>query len=124
MFLVEDATAENDVSAMPTRTEMPDRSPSTIVCLSLAALVAGVSAVQQPAHDEEAPPTLPASIGRLHHPIRTTRSDAQVLFDRGLTLLYGFNRDAARRSFAAASRIVPDAAIAQARLPLWLGPVF
>lgn len=95
---------------------------SPMVCLSLAALVAGISAVQQPAHDEEAPPTLPASIGRLHHPIRTTRSDTQVLFDRGLTLHYGFNRDAARRSFAAASRIDPDAAMAQAGLALALGP--
>ena len=95
---------------------------SKMVCVSLAVLVTGVSAVQQPAHDEETPPTLPASLGRLHHPIRTTRTDAQVLFDRGLTLHYGFNRDAARRSFAAAARIDPDAAMAHAGIALALGP--
>jgi tetratricopeptide (TPR) repeat protein len=93
-----------------------------LVCVSVAVLVAGVGAVQQPAHDEDAPPTLPASLGRLHHPIRTTRTEAQLLFDRGLTLHYGFNRDAARRSFAAASRIDPDAAMAQAGIALALGP--
>ena len=45
-----------------------------------------------------------------------------MLFDQGLTLHYGFNRDAARRAFAAASRIDPDAAMAMAGLALALGP--
>ena len=58
----------------------------------------------------------------MHHPIRTSRSDAQRLFDQGLTQDYGFNRDAARRSFAAAYAIDPDAAMTRAGLALALGP--
>src|SRR4051812_47462766 len=97
---------------------IPCRWPSTLVCVSLAAFVAGLTAGQQPAHTAEDSPILPASLGALHHAIRTVRPDAQVLFDQGLTLHYGFNRDAARRAFAAASRIDPDAAMAMAGLAL------
>jgi tetratricopeptide (TPR) repeat protein len=65
---------------------------------------------------------LPGSIGALHHPIRTASASAQKLFDRGLTLFYGFNREGARRSFLEAARLDPAAAMPLSGLALAAGP--
>ena len=65
---------------------------------------------------------LPAGIDALHHPIRTTNADAQSLFDRGLTLFYGFNREGARQSFLEASTIDSAAAMPFIGLALAAGP--
>jgi len=73
-------------------------------------------------HAELARPVLPGSLGALHHPIRTTNPLAQTLMDEGLTLWYGFNRDAARRSFAVAAAADPGAAMPQVGLALAFGP--
>lgn len=67
-------------------------------------------------------PTLEGAIGPLHHAIRTTNQEAQRLFDQGLTLYYGFSRDAARRSFERASTLDPDAPMAHVGIALALGP--
>jgi tetratricopeptide (TPR) repeat protein len=67
-------------------------------------------------------PVLPGSIGTLHHRIETSSREAQRLFDQGLTLYYGFNREGARRSFAAAAAHDPTAAMPQAGIALALGP--
>jgi len=60
--------------------------------------------------------------GVLHHPIDTDNRDAQRFFDRGLTYLYGFNRDAARRAFAQAAGLDPRAAMPQVGIALASGP--
>src|SRR6185503_19619351 len=67
-------------------------------------------------------PILPAGIGALHHKIRTTNADAQKLFDQGLTLFYGFNREGARQSFLRAATIDPAAAMPHVGLALAAGP--
>jgi tetratricopeptide (TPR) repeat protein len=61
-------------------------------------------------------------LGTHTHPISTRSSEAQKFFDQGLTLLYGFNRYEALRSFRRAAELDP-----QALMPLWgaamaLGP--
>lgn len=49
---------------------------------------------------------------RAHRPVRTSSPDAQVDFDDGLTLLYAFNPEEARRSFERATTADPALAIA------------
>ena len=68
------------------------------------------------------PPVLPGPIGSLHRPIRTTVRETQRLFDQGLTLFYGFNREGARRSFAAAAALDPAAAMPHVGVALSFGP--
>jgi tetratricopeptide (TPR) repeat protein len=65
---------------------------------------------------------LPADIGDLHHPIRTASARTQQLFDQGLTLFYGFNREGARQSFFEAARLDPAAAMPLVGLALAAGP--
>lgn len=68
-------------------------------------------------------PRLPAEIGgSLHHSIRTGSAEAQTLFDQGLTLFYGFNRDGARRSFLRAAAIDPLAPMPHVGIALAAGP--
>jgi tetratricopeptide (TPR) repeat protein len=69
-----------------------------------------------------APPPPPLSYGQHHHPIRTSNADAQKLFDQGMAQAYGFNHEAAIRSFERAATLDPNAA-----MPHWgrawaLGP--
>jgi len=61
-------------------------------------------------------------MGAYHRPIATKSPEAQRLFDQGLTLMFGFNHDAAIVSFEKAAKLDPSAA-----MPLWgiaysLGP--
>jgi tetratricopeptide (TPR) repeat protein len=65
---------------------------------------------------------LPGGTGALHHPIRTASAETQQLFDQGLTLFYGFNREAARQSFLRASSADPAAAMPFIGLALVAGP--
>ena len=67
-------------------------------------------------------PVLPGHIGTLHHPIRTSRAEVQRLFDQGLTLYYGFNRDPSRQSFERAAALDPAAAMPLVGIALALGP--
>ena len=59
---------------------------------------------------------LPASpsggYARVHHVVSTQSAAAQAYFDRGLTLLYAFNRRAARESFLWAAAADPHLAMA------------
>jgi tetratricopeptide (TPR) repeat protein len=68
------------------------------------------------------PQVAPAGITPLHRPIRTASAEAQKLFDQGLTLLYGFNRDGARQSFLKASALDPAAAMPLVGAALAAGP--
>src|SRR6202030_2744468 len=44
-------------------------------------------------------------MGNWHHPITTKNAEAQKFFDQGLTLVYAFNFDEAKRSFQRASHL-------------------
>ncbi|MEO5739471.1 MAG: hypothetical protein ABIS29_02635 [Vicinamibacterales bacterium] len=64
----------------------------------------------------------PLTFGNHHHPIRTSNPEAQKLFDQGLAQAFGFNHEAAIRSFERAADLDPSAA-----MPHWgkawaLGP--
>ena len=67
-------------------------------------------------------PVLSGRIGTLHHRIRTNNPEVQRLFDQGLTLYYGFDRDASRRSFERAAGLDPAAAMPFVGIALALGP--
>ncbi|MGB9333375.1 MAG: hypothetical protein WCB14_00070 [Candidatus Acidiferrales bacterium] len=56
----------------------------------------------------------PLSLGDLHHPIATSSHDAQQRFDEGLTLIYGFNHEEARRKFQQAADLDR-----KSPMPLW-----
>ena len=55
-----------------------------------------------------------AGLGAHHHKIATTSTEAQRLFDQGLTLVYGFNHGQAIRMFQRAAELDP-----RAPMPLW-----
>ena len=61
-------------------------------------------------------------LGSLHHPVTTTNAEAQKFFDQGLTLLYAFNHEEARRSFEQAARLDPKLAMAYWGIALAVGP--
>ena len=68
------------------------------------------------------PAQAPLTFGQHHHPIRTSSGDAQKMFDQGMAQAFGFNHEAAVRSFERASELDPSAA-----MPHWgkawaLGP--
>jgi tetratricopeptide (TPR) repeat protein len=61
-------------------------------------------------------------IGTHHHPIATSSAEAQKYFDQGLTLVFGFNHDAAVLSFRQAAELDPQAAMPWWGIALALGP--
>jgi tetratricopeptide (TPR) repeat protein len=116
---------------------VPRSRGSRCICLGLAtpllvAMVAGVvpfaqgrSVPQGQARPRGGPAPAQASSGRLgslHHKIRTTKPEAQTLFDQGLTFFYGFNRGAARRAFERAAALDPAAAMPLVGMALAAGP--
>jgi tetratricopeptide (TPR) repeat protein len=61
-------------------------------------------------------------LGSHHHPVGTTKHQAQRFFDQGLTLMYAFNHDEAARSFRRAAELDPKLAMAWWGVALALGP--
>jgi hypothetical protein len=61
-------------------------------------------------------------LGDHHHKITTTSQHAQLFFDQGLKLTYGFNHKEALRSFKETARLDPDCAMAYWGWALVLGP--
>lgn len=61
-------------------------------------------------------------LGEHHHKVTTTSERAQLFFDQGLKLTYGFNHKEALRSFKEAARLDPDCAMAYWGWALVLGP--
>lgn len=61
-------------------------------------------------------------LGDHHHSVSTKVAEAQKFFDQGLTLLYAFNHDEARRSFARAAELDPTLAMAYWGQAISLGP--
>src|SRR5712691_9249350 len=68
------------------------------------------------------PPTLEKGVGNVHYAMSTRSADAQKFFDQGMAYLYGFNHEAAIRSFKKASELDPDMAMAYWGIALALGP--
>jgi len=87
-------------------------------------LISATAAFAQ--HDHAAagakPPMLLPGLGDLHHPIATSRPEAQKYFDQGLTLVYGFNHEEAVRSFQRAAKLDPKDAMPLWGIALALGP--
>jgi hypothetical protein len=55
---------------------------------------------------------LVGGLGNVHHPIKTSSAEAQKFFDQGVALTFGFNHEAAIRSFERAQQIDPKAPMA------------
>jgi tetratricopeptide (TPR) repeat protein len=51
-------------------------------------------------------------MGKLHHAVSTKNATAQQFFDQGLSLVYGFNHEAAVKSFERAGELDPQLAMA------------
>jgi len=58
----------------------------------------------------------------VHHPVNTKSTAAQRYFDEGLTLVYAFNRDEARKRFESAAALDPKLAMAFWGVALAEGP--
>src|SRR3990172_1647374 len=81
-----------------------------------------VSAQHQHGAKSEGPPMLFSGLGSHSHPINTRSPEAQKFFDQGLTLLYGFNRYEALRSFRRAAELDPEALMPHWGMGMAQGP--
>ena len=91
---------------------------AVVVCAGCASPAPQPASAPAPA----AAPAPPLTFGKHHHPIRTANAEAQQMFDQGLAQAFGFNHEAAIRSFERAAELDPSAA-----MPHWgkawaLGP--
>ncbi len=62
------------------------------------------------------------NLGNHKHPVTTSSPRAQLFFNQGLTLTFGFNHREAARSFREVARLDPDCAMAYWGQALVLGP--
>ncbi len=77
---------------------------------------------ENPAHASSQIAPLLAGLGTHHHPVTTKSPRAQLFFDQGLKLAYGFNHQEALRAFKEAARLDPDCAMAYWGWALALAP--
>jgi tetratricopeptide (TPR) repeat protein len=94
------------------------------LCAMCAAACGGPAPKPQPAATTTPAPApakpapggseLAEGLGNVHHPIATTNPEAQKFFDQGVALTFGFNHEAAIRSFEKAQQLDPNAA-----MPYW-----
>ena len=68
--------------------------------------------MQMGGNAQNPPPALRKGLGAVHHGVSTANHRAQLFFDQGLALCYGFNHHAAIESFAEAARLDPHLAMA------------
>ena len=95
----------------------------TIVSILLAACCLAASAQEHAmAPAATAPQTLEHGVGASHHAVSTESAEAQKYFDQGLSYFYGFNQDAAVRSFRRAGELDHDLAMAWWGVAIALGP--
>ena len=71
---------------------------------------------------EAKPPKLLEGLGDQKHPIQTSSPLAQQYFDQAMVLVFGFNHEAAVRSFEEAARLDPRCAMCRWGIALALGP--
>ena len=81
-----------------------------------------VALAQHADHKPAEPAELVSGMGTHHHPVSTTKPEAQKFFDQGFAFVYAFNHDEAIRSFKHAAEIDPDLAMAYWGIALALGP--
>ena len=87
----------------------------SILLYFLATTMLGPNCRAQATNAKDKPADLSlTAVGRQHHPIQTTSSEAQEYFDQGITLLYGFNHEEAARAFQKAAELDP-----KSPMPLW-----
>src|SRR5256886_10043155 len=67
-------------------------------------------------------PMLERGVGNVHYAVSTKSANAQKFFDQGMAYLYGFNHEAAIRSFQKAGELDPNLAMAWWGVALALGP--
>ena len=93
-----------------------------LAAFALAVLAGSGAGAQSPAPDA-GPAASPASrpVVRAHRDVSTADPNAQAAFDHGLTLLYAFNPEEARRAFGEAARLDPTLAMAQWGLAMSYG---
>jgi tetratricopeptide (TPR) repeat protein len=99
-------TSPNPLSSLPTHCGLPWTSPVGQDALRSATPVA----------------PLLKGLGTLHYKISTTSDRAQLYFDQGLRLVYGFNHAEAVRSFKEAQRLDPMCAMCYWGESYALGP--
>lgn len=68
------------------------------------------------------PMTTSGPLARQHHQVSTSNDSAQRYFDQGLTLMYSFNRVAARAAFESALKADPNLAMGYWGVALSYGP--
>jgi hypothetical protein len=98
---------------------------SLLLPLLVVALTACNPAQKMASHaaaTETVAPPLFDTFGDLHHDVGTRVPAAQRYFDQGLRMAYGFNHEAAGRSFAEAARLDPQCAMCVWGQALVLGP--
>jgi tetratricopeptide (TPR) repeat protein len=98
------------------------RTGLATLCLLSLAIAANAQHEEQSAALPAAATELHPGLGDYHFPITTEVAEAQVYFDQGLALLYGFNHDEAARYFRRASELDPAAAMPYWGLALSIGP--
>jgi tetratricopeptide (TPR) repeat protein len=98
--------------------------PLPIITLASALLLPACASPPAPPQPSTPPPQAepkPAAVGSVlttgfgdhHHPIRTSNPEAQRFFDQGVAMTFGFNHEAAIRSFERAAELDPNAAMPQ-----------
>src|SRR6266540_2805137 len=96
-------------------------------CLALAlgllsaTMICAQHADMQMKNNEKSATPMPG-MGSQHHPVSTTKPEAQKFFDQGLGFVYAFNHDEAIRSFTRAAKLDPQMAMAYWGIALALGP--
>ncbi|HEV8145476.1 MAG TPA: hypothetical protein VGP79_03810 [Bryobacteraceae bacterium] len=88
---------------------------------SIAPLVLAQHHAHAPTGPEK-PVALYKGLGVWRHPIATKNADAQKFFDQGLSLLYGFNRYEALRSFRKVAELDPQSVMAHWGMAMSQGP--
>ncbi|MEO8001269.1 MAG: hypothetical protein ABI644_05290, partial [Arenimonas sp.] len=112
---------ETQIAPDSTQT-VPISSPSTEIAPTNSDLPPPEMALAEPAPDVIPGATLLQGLGDYHFSISSKGPEVQKWFDQGLMLTYGFNHDAAERSFIKATEIDPDCAMCWWGSALVLGP--
>jgi tetratricopeptide (TPR) repeat protein len=101
---------------------------TTTTAALVGAVALGTAFTTSAQHDAHQPALPPAAteihpgLGDYHFPIATANADAQVHFDQGIRLLYGFNHDEAARYFRRAAELDPHSPMPYWGLALAIGP--
>src|SRR5688572_12126547 len=109
------------ISQLAIAKEKPMRSLA-LVFLALGTILPALAQHQHHAAPSSSAIQLEEGLGGHHHPVSTKNPDAQRFFDQGMSLLFGFNHEAAVKSFQRAVELDPRLAMAHWGIALALGP--